>query len=180
MSYWQLRSVGWTLGLGLVMIVALGLGAPPQVAALSPCEGFSGVCHGQCQAALAQGCFENPDTRQCGRHEEQWNQLNCPGTPPWVPPDQDCPCEGLTTGNATWSDAFATTRCQVFSDGSVKLTGRQNQSLSTNTGTNVGNECDITASGGLTFVSPLSAAQFDACNASLRQIAASDIISCVQ
>jgi hypothetical protein len=84
MGYWRLRSVWWTLGLGVV-VVALGLGVPPQAAAQNPCEGFTGVCRGQCDAALDQGCFENPDTRQCGKREEQWEFHACPGTPPWAP-----------------------------------------------------------------------------------------------
>jgi hypothetical protein len=84
MGYWRLRSVWWTLGLGVV-VVALGLGVPPQAAAQNPCEGFTGTCRGQCDAALDQGCFENPDTRQCGKREEQWEFHACPGTPPWAP-----------------------------------------------------------------------------------------------
>jgi hypothetical protein len=85
MGHWRLRSVWWTLGLGVVVVVALGLGVPPQAAAQNPCEGFTGVCRGQCDAALDQGCFENPDTRQCGKREEQWEFHACPGTPPWAP-----------------------------------------------------------------------------------------------
>jgi hypothetical protein len=85
MSHWRRTSVWWTLELGLVMVVALGLGGPPQVAAQNPCEGFTGTCRGQCDAALDQGCFENPDTRQCGKREEQWEFHACPGTPPWAP-----------------------------------------------------------------------------------------------
>jgi Protein of unknown function (DUF1554) len=87
MSHWRLRSVWWTLGLGVVVVMALVLGAPPPVAAEgddNPCEGFTGACRGQCDAALDQSCFANPDTRQCGKREEQWEFLACPGTPPWA------------------------------------------------------------------------------------------------
>src|SRR5215813_14261301 len=95
MDPWRVRSVWWTLGLGVV--VALVLGAPAGWAQEDPCAEFSGACHGQCRAALAQGCFENPDTRQCGKREAQWRAHDCGGIPPWVPEGQECPCQGLAT-----------------------------------------------------------------------------------
>jgi hypothetical protein len=68
--------------------MALVLGTPPPVAAEgddNPCEGFTGACRDQCNAAMDQGCFANPDTRQCGKREEKWDFFACPGTPPWAP-----------------------------------------------------------------------------------------------
>jgi hypothetical protein len=81
-------SSGWgTLGLGVGVVVAVLLGGPPGWAQETedPCDGFSGICRGQCDAALDQGCFENPDTRHCGKREAEWEDHACPGTPSWVP-----------------------------------------------------------------------------------------------
>jgi hypothetical protein len=119
MGHWRLRSVWWTLGLGVVVVMALVLGAPSPVAAEgddNPCEGFSGACHGQCRAALAQGCFENPDTSQCGRLEEKWEFFACPGTPPWAPPVKRVfVTSTVYTGNLGGS-AGADDKCQERAD----------------------------------------------------------------
>jgi hypothetical protein len=173
MGPWRLRSVWWTLGLGVV-VVTLGLGIPPQAAAQNPCQDYSGACRGQCQAALAQGCFETPDTRQCGKREEQWSFLACPGTPPWA---AVCPCAGQESQGLTWSDSFSATSC--LREG-VYATDLRVSDINGGSLTTTSVSGDLKCGIGTAFSLPvLSAEAFDACNASLQQIAANDGVQCL-
>lgn len=175
MGPWRGRSVWWTLGLGLV-VVTLGLGGPPQAAAQTPCTDYSGVCYGQCRAALAQGCFEHPDTRQCGKREEQWTFFACPGTPPWAPQAAVCPCAGRESQGLQWSESFTATSClwEGLYATDLRVTGTAGSLTTTSASGDLG--CGI----GTEFSQGgLSAEAFAACNDSLQQIAANDGVMCL-
>jgi len=86
-----------------------------------------------------------------------------------------CPCEGQTRGDTTWSDAFVTTGCEVFSNGDVSLlsTGAGNLAAKRTART-----CSLTSSLGSVVTRDISREEADACIASLRQISANDGVTC--
>jgi hypothetical protein len=90
MGYWRVRSVWWTLGLGLV-VLALLLGAPTVGTAEQdpdgddldfPCEGLQGICLGLCVAEEIAQCDENPDTIVCRLLKRQLKVHQCTEPPP--------------------------------------------------------------------------------------------------
>jgi hypothetical protein len=169
---WGLRVVRWGA-------VALLMGASPTWAQEDPCAGFSGTCYGQCQAALDQGCFDDPDTRKCGRREAQWSHHDCPGMPPWVP--ATCPCEGLGQPfpGVQWSEAFVGSSCGPL-PGGLFLSGRAPNGtvgvLEARASFDGALSCGVVVSdvGRVDGRTGLSEEAFAACITSLRQIAEQD------
>jgi hypothetical protein len=126
--------------------------------------------------ALRQRGMDVVRVQDRGREEEQWHKHLCPGSPPWVPEDQACPCEGLKARGVTWSDALPTTACELREQG-VFLAGAAGDLLLVSTTTDA---CGIIASGqSVLSLDVLSPEAFEACNASLRRIAANDGVTCV-
>jgi Protein of unknown function (DUF1554) len=90
MGHWRLRSVWWTLGLGVV-VLALLLGAPTVGTAEQdpdgddldfPCEGLQGICLGLCVAAEIAQCDENPDSIVCRLLKRRMKVHQCTEPPP--------------------------------------------------------------------------------------------------
>jgi hypothetical protein len=92
-----------------------------------------------------------------------------------------CPCEGASnpTGTVTWNDQFHVIRCLVFpdsiavTDGTLKLLEAHGPEASTNA-----NFCEMVDLNGQTLSREITGEEFEACNDSLRQIAANDGVIC--
>lgn len=97
-----------------------------------------------------------------------------------------CPCEGLTDGGYTWSDAFDSTSCSIDMDppqvnASVRIaTLFPNKFLAVFRDNDTGSNFCVVSDGSLeqTQVDNLTQEETDACRLSIFNIAANDLITC--
>jgi hypothetical protein len=181
----RLRTSVWTVGVVLSVVVALVLGAPTGGSADggdddSPCKGLHGVCLGLCTAADALGCQDNEPDRPlirlvCRNLEKKLEKFDCE-----IPPPVTCPCEGLENPPAVWGDAFPTGECNLVNDGTLfVLTNRVSNTDGTLNVFSTG-ECILFRGPANPQVSRdgLTDLEVAACEASLRQIALNDGVTC--
>jgi hypothetical protein len=171
----QRRAMAWMVGVAVSVVVALVLGAPTGGTAGddqdSPCAGLTGACFGLCTAADAVGCFEDASTPECLVLLGNLEKHKCEGV--------TCSCAGLQADSITWSDAFETTICQFDGSGDVIILNKDFSVLDV-TEEDGAEVCILQSAFSHSVPRPLTTdAERAACNASLRQIAATDMVTCI-